>query len=182
MRIHRNLSFFLIGCIVIGLLACSASKRSKASADAAPPANATAADWLKTYEAKLGIQLEPNMNRQLLDFVSEWMGVPYRYGGSSKDGTDCSGFIGQVYPQVYGVPVPRTTTAIFNATRQLRMEDTRDGDLVFFRINAPAVSHAGIYLCAGYFIHASTSKGVMISNLNEAYWKKYYAGAGRMVP
>lgn len=182
MRIsNQNHWLLLVMSSVLLLNACSSSKKT-ANKKEEPASIAAPADWLSEYSAKMGINLAPNINQQLVNYVADWLGVPYKYGGNSKAGTDCSGFIGNVYPQVYGIPVARTTSALYTMAKPAAVNELKDGDLVFFRINTPSVGHAGIYLCNNYFIHASTSKGVMVSSLDEPYWKKYFVAAGRLVP
>lgn len=119
-------------------------------------------------------------NTSLKKEVDQWLGVPYKYGGTTKQGVDCSGFCGNVFKNVYNVALGRSAQDIFDQTKPVTRAALREGDLVFFKINSSRVSHVGIYLTDNKFVHASTSRGVMISDLAEAYWTKYYFASGRV--
>lgn len=137
----------------------------------------------KKYASILGVL--PNMlcNYSLYKFIDEWYGVRYRYGGTDKDGIDCSAFVQRLYEQVFNTNLVRTAFEQFqNASLTRRIENLREGDLVFFRIHSrKRITHVGIYLMNNFFVHASLSQGVMISNLGEEYWQRFFAGAGRIL-
>lgn len=109
-----------------------------------------------------------------------YRGVPYVWGGSSPRGFDCSGFVMHVY-QKNGIKLPRTADAQFAFGRKLNSAEVRPGDVVFFQTYTYGASHCGIYLGQGQFVHASSSKGVMVSRLSENYWRIRYLGARRMM-
>lgn len=109
-----------------------------------------------------------------------WLGTPYLYGGSTKKGVDCSGLVCAIYQAVYLVKLPRTSAEQFLIANPISEKDVKEGDLVFFRIGGSHVSHVGIYLKDHQFLHASSSKGVIISSLLETYYKKHLAGYGRI--
>ncbi len=136
----------------------------------------------KKYASMLGVL--PNMlhNFSLYQFIDEWYGVRYRYGGTDKSGIDCSAFVQRLYEQVFGTDVVRTAFEQFQSVDLMKnINNLREGDLVFFRIHRKRISHVGIYLVNNFFVHASLSQGVMISNLNEDYWQRFFAGAGRVM-
>lgn len=111
------------------------------------------------------------------------VGSPYRLGGSAPEtGLDCSGFVGHVYRTMTGVQLPRDSRAIYDATASLPVDELRPGDLVFFNTLNRAYSHVGIYLGENRFVHASSSRtgGVMVSNLDDRYWRARYEGARRV--
>lgn len=110
----------------------------------------------------------------------EWLGVPYRYAGMTKSGVDCSGLIKVVFREVYQLELKGSASNIYSGCIPVREENLREGDLVFFKINKTRISHIGIYLQNGYFVHASSSRGVMINNLSEKYYKKYFYNGGRI--
>lgn len=110
----------------------------------------------------------------LITEAKKYIGTPYVWGGSTPTGFDCSGYLNYVYAKV-GVSIPRTVATIWSATTPV--SSPKVGDLVFFETYAPGASHAGIYLGDNKFIHASSSQGVTISDLNNIYWKPRYLGA-----
>lgn len=137
--------------------------------------------WQFKYAQLLDIAVEDVRNFRLYGFIEDWYGTPYRMGGKNKDGIDCSGFVNTLLYNVFQQDFSGTSAQMYDHVKKLRSRsDLREGDLVFFRISKKRISHVGIYLDNDRFVHASTSSGVMISDLNEAYWKKYYAGAGRV--
>jgi lipoprotein Spr len=120
-------------------------------------------------------------NQDLAAFIKEWYGVPYQYGGTSKNGIDCSAFVRELYEDVYNTHLLRTAFEQFSASTPIfNKQDLEEGDLVFFKIHSRHISHVGVYLSGGKFVHASSSSGVMISDLGNRYWTRYYAGAGRV--
>ena len=111
------------------------------------------------------------------------VGSPYLMGGTSPDtGIDCSGFVGHVFKQTLGVLLPRTSLAISKATQILTQPELQPGDLVFFNTMRSAFSHVGIYLGDNRFVHAASSRTgkVMVSNLNDHYWRDRFDGARRI--
>ena len=135
----------------------------------------------KKYAEILSVRPKDIRNYALYQFIDKWYGTNYRLGGQDKEGIDCSGFAQKLYGEVYGVDLLRTSMEQFkNCKRIKKASDAEEGDLVFFHIRSKRITHVGVYLANNFFIHSSTSGGVMISNLNEDYWHKYYAGIGRV--
>ena len=116
----------------------------------------------------------------LLAQHAEWKGVPYRYGGMSQRGVDCSGFVHLTFRSRLGMEVPRTTAELLQAGNPVKRNHLQVGDLVFFR-TGPGNRHVGIYLGKGDFLHASTSRGVITSSLANPYWASRYWQARRLV-
>ncbi len=136
---------------------------------------------VRKYAEMLGMQPKEIDNTALYAFIDKWYGTDYKMGGCDVNGIDCSGFARKLYSEIYGIDLERTSVDQFkNCQRIKRSKDAVEGDLVFFRIRGKRISHVGVYLANDYFVHASTSNGVMISNLNEEYWRKTYAGIGRL--
>lgn len=114
-------------------------------------------------------------NRNLYNEVYQWYSTRYHWGGASKLGVDCAGFVFKLFNTLYGIDLPRSATLIFPLCRPLdECEEPQEGDLVFFNIKGRWLSHVGIYLQDGLFVHASVHSGVVISSLNEPYYKKYF--------
>jgi len=118
------------------------------------------------------------MPRSLTSSALRFLGVPYVFGGTSTSGFDCSGFVQHVFAML-GIGLPRTADAQYDAGRPA-VGGPRPGDLVFFDTYG-GVSHVGIYLGKGQFVHASSSHGVMVSHLSDSYWAARYVGAKRLI-
>jgi cell wall-associated NlpC family hydrolase len=118
------------------------------------------------------------MARALTSSALRFLGVPYVFGGTSTSGFDCSGFVQHVFAML-GVGLPRTADAQYDVGKPA-VGGPRPGDLVFFDTYG-GVSHVGIYLGKGQFVHASSSHGVMVSHLSDSYWAARYVGAKRLI-
>jgi murein DD-endopeptidase / murein LD-carboxypeptidase len=134
---------------------------------------------LDKYAAELGVNKKELKDPELYSYIDQWIGVPYKFGGNSKDGVDCSGFVNAVFRDVYKITLKRSATEIIGQCKEIQKNELKETDLVFFDISGKN-SHIGIYLANQKFVHASTSKGVMISDLNQSYWQKYWGRAGRI--
>jgi murein DD-endopeptidase / murein LD-carboxypeptidase len=118
---------------------------------------------------------------KLIPIAQKYLGVPYAWGGTSVKGFDCSGFLTTVYSQI-GISLPRTSSSMYNVGSNVSKSDLRVGDLVFFNTYGSGVSHVGMYIGNNEFIHASSNKGVTISNINDPYyWASRYIGAKRVL-
>ncbi|MDF2438463.1 MAG: glycoside hydrolase [Bacteroidota bacterium] len=118
-------------------------------------------------------------NISLYNFIDEWYGVPYKYGGKNKSGIDCSNFTSTLYKTIYNKSISGSSSSIFNQCNPVSRNELREGDLLFFKIENDQISHIGVYLKNNRFVHATTKKGVMIDDLNNPYYKKYFFKAGR---
>ena len=119
-------------------------------------------------------------DKTLVNFISDWYGVTYRYGGADKHGIDCSHFAAKLYADVYNKKIAGAANTIEPLTSTVKTTDMQEGDLVFFKIQQNKVSHVGVYIGNNKFVHASTKLGVIISDLNEPYYKKYFYKAGKL--
>ena len=136
-------------------------------------------DLQNRYASELKVVPQDITAFVLYTFLDEWMGVRYRYGGDSHNGIDCSAFVRRLYDKVYSTDLVRTARDQFSSCILEKNKDSlSEGDLVFFKIRSKRISHVGVYLKNNYFVHASSSQGVMISNLNDAYWTRYFVGGG----
>lgn len=128
----------------------------------------------------LGLAYSDKDNEKLYAAVNSWLGVPYKYGGTTRDGIDCSAFVGTIYREVYGINLHRTSNDMLNDVRLVSRQQLREGDLLFFTNSKGKVSHVGIYLKDDLFAHSSTSNGVSVSNLDNRYWKEHFYKGGRV--
>lgn len=181
--------FLMAGALTV-LTSCGSLKRGTTA-----PAHSTKRKAAPTYEHEmLGNTKSPwkvtdkveasaagkSASALLPEFIEEWEGTPHRMGGNTKKGVDCSGFVIQCYLQVYEKEfIGRRAEDLFGETQPVKREDLKEGDLVFFKINGRRIDHVGIYLSNDDFVHASSSRGVMVSNLNEAYYSKRFFMGGR---
>ena len=131
---------------------------------------------------KLNLPQNNEADIVLLELIIEWFGTRYCYGGSSKKCTDCSGFTNNIYKDVYKKEIPRVSSDIYANCMPIRKNALYEGDLVFFATSGGnKVSHVGIYLWDGYFVHASSRKGVTISNLRTGYYMKTFVSGGAWI-
>lgn len=166
---HRRFSGSLISAssllLLIGILVagCSSSR--------SPSAGPSSSSQTRTA-AKVDTQLRTAADR--------WRGVPHKWGGSSRQGVDCSGLVQSVYAEQFGRSLPRTTEAQVDVGRRVRRSALQPGDLVFFRHERKKY-HVGIYVSDGEFLHASSSAGVTVSPLDRSYWTERWWQARRVL-
>ncbi|MDV6320363.1 C40 family peptidase [Chromohalobacter sp. HP20-39] len=113
------------------------------------------------------------IRKALLSEHRRWVGTPYRLGGTTQRGIDCSALMQHVYSDAFQVSLPRTTEQQMQEGRRVQRSELAAGDLVFFRSPGP-YNHVGVYVGDGYFLHASTSQGVKLSRLDNVYWNRHY--------
>ena len=127
--------------------------------------------------SKSANQLE--IKQSLYTQYKEWKGVGYRIGGLYKSGIDCSGFAYVTFRSKLGITLPRTTEEQARRGIPVKKSELKAGDLIFLKTGR-TIRHVGMYLENGKFLHASTSKGVIISSINNVYWKSRYWKARRI--
>jgi lipoprotein Spr len=132
------------------------------------------------YAVLLNIEVEKLTNKRLIEYVHQWWAVPYRIGGNSKEGIDCSAFVQGLSSEAFGLTLPRTSREQADFCKEISKQDLKEGDLVFFAAGR-SISHVGMYISNNKFVHASTSMGVVISDLDEAYWSRRFVKAGRLL-
>ena len=169
MKVRLNILFILMGLAAI-LSSCRTS---------APRLDYQA---LARASILLGVDINLEDNHKLYLEAADWIGAPYRGGGDSKKGTDCSGFVYQIYKKVYRIQVPRNSEELKDKSYKVAKRNLKEGDLVFFSSSRSRkkVAHVGIYLKNGRFIHSSTSRGVIVSRLGEDYYSRHWISGGRI--
>ncbi len=134
------------------------------------------------YAILLDVPGEEITDFRLVEFIDSWYGTRYRYGGNDKSGVDCSAFSKEFISFLFSFAIPRTSAEQYKQSRRIKKTELQEGDLVFFytRGRRNGVSHVGVYLRNNKFVHASTSSGVTINDLDDEYYARNYAGAGRV--
>ena len=135
------------------------------------------------YANLLGVAPTELNNTLLLSQMEKWYGTQYCFGGSTDSCIDCSSFTQVILRDVYNVKIPRNAQQQFDACTKIEVENLKEGDLVFFNTVSASmiITHVGVFVCNNKFVHASTSKGVTISDLSEKYFAKAFRGAGRFI-
>lgn len=133
--------------------------------------------------SKLGVSAKGVKNQNLYIVSASWMGTRYKYGGMSRGGVDCSGLTSLIYKTVYKKDLPHNSAAILaECNKRVKKSELREGDLVFFQTDgkrSKTPNHVGIYLKENKFVHASSSKGVVVSNMTDNYYVSNFIAAGR---
>lgn len=168
-------SLFLIVSLLL-MVSCRSSKVTTTK----PAESKPSAFQKEKYEKKMGIDLPNSINPDFIKFVSEWIGAPYKYGGYTPSGTDCSGFVYATYQTVFKKSIAKSSGQLFLDAKKIRENEAKEGDLIFFTIQGEKVSHVGMHITGKYFIHASTKKGVIINSNEEPYYKQHFKGYGRI--
>ncbi len=185
-----NVRFFTVLVVLLlffGVPSCKTTKhRSQKNGNIQTNKNYNNADALSNkyfyrhYSNKWNVNFTGKEDRALIEEIDKWIGTPYKYAGASLSGTDCSGFVSSVYNNVYNIRLSRSTKDMVNDTRLINKSQLEFGDLVFFKIKKPVVSHVGIYIKDNKFVHASSSRGVVISDLTATYYTKYFYKGGKI--
>jgi len=122
------------------------------------------------------------VRESVIQIARSLLGTPYRFGGKTPEGFDCTGFVGYVYQNSAGIALPRDSHHLIRMGKTVSATDLLPADLVYFRIEHQKPLHVGIYLGDGIFIHAPSSGGkVNIQRMSQGYWKSRYLGARRIV-
>ena len=180
---HFNKYTLFIICLLAHVLYSCSSRRHIHSSQ---PNNSTTTtsksteQLKKNYAALLGVDEIKIENVALYSLIDSWYATPYKYGGCNKDGVDCSNFACVIYKEIYNQSLTGSSASIFNQCKTIKKSELQEGDLLFFKIQGNHISHMGVYLQNNKFVHATTKKGVMINDLDEAYYKKYFFTAGRI--
>jgi len=133
---------------------------------------------MENYATLLGVKPSELRNRELYTFIDSWMGSPHRMGGAKKSGVDCSGFVGILYHNVYKKDLPRTSRDMGTNVKRKYLKQLKEGDLVFFSFGGRQIDHVGVYLHNNKFVHVSTRRGVIISDIQDSWYHKYFVRSG----
>lgn len=188
----RQLSLIVVSLFLLGVLfsSCSSS-RKQASTGKKGKANAVANTtktssktsvksdkiMLESYANQMGVSVSKLQSPKLYALIDQWIGAPYRYAGNTQKGVDCSGLVVQIYRQFTDKTIPRSSSALAKEVVSKPVNKLKEGDLVFFNYDGKN-SHVGIYLQNGWFVHASTIKGVVLSDMNSTYYSKRFSKGG----
>lgn len=156
---------------------------TEAEFDEAPPRESTIdrKEFIANYKNYINPDVPLGFREEILLQTIKFLETPYKYGGNTEKGIDCSGFTGQVFEKATNIKLPRSAREQFQVGEKIDKEDLAFGDLVFFNTRRRSnPGHVGIYIGDDQFIHSSTSLGVTISSLQETYYKKRYVGARRI--
>lgn len=178
MQLKKLYSKILLTGLCILAVSATANAEKKNSKEEPAQQQKTA-----VIEEKTGISTQNNMVlASLYKEAVEWLKTPYRRGGMSHRGMDCSGLTGTIYENVFGVKLQRRSKDISNDVEHIAKEELKPGDLVFFGTSRrkKGVNHVGVYLGNKHFVHASVSKGVIISSLDEPYYSRTWIKGGRV--
>ncbi len=159
----------------------SERERILTDATSAPKDVTVSRSLLDSYAQVLGVKSGELDNPALYQMIDEWMGVPHRLGGTDRRGMDCSAFVGMVMQGVYGKALPRTSRDMAQHVKRKYESQLKEGDLVFFSFSKNDIDHVGIYLNNSKFVHVSTSKGVIISDLRDTWYYRYFTRAGTIM-
>ena len=120
-----------------------------------------------------------NDGQKIANLAKSLLGTPYKYGGASPRGFDCSGLVYYTHGQ-FGIRTPRTSSQQYKYAKNIKLNELSSGDLIFFTLNNKSVSHVGIYIGKGKFVHAPKSgKQVAVNHLNDNYWRPRIVAGGR---
>jgi lipoprotein Spr len=130
------------------------------------------------FSHKFGYTIDTITNEKLFETVCNWLRTPYRWGGRTKFGVDCTDFASIVFDSAYHITISGACDDVYKDVYPISKSKLKEGDLIFFKIWGNGISHVGVYLSRNKFAHAS-SGGVIVSDLDEPYYKKYFFAAGR---
>ncbi|MCU0435756.1 MAG: NlpC/P60 family protein [Bacteroidia bacterium] len=165
--------------LLLAALVCVASAFAPAPDDPPAPA-APKMDPVKVYFAKLGLHVDSAQTPHLYYEVHDWIGTRYKYGGHTQKGIDCSGFVAAMYRSAYCIKLSGGSRDLWPLVDSVPRHELKEGDILFFKIRKGQISHVGVYLGNDKFAHASVHSGVVVSDLKEEYYRKYYFAGGRL--
>jgi hypothetical protein len=166
----------LLVCTVLAI-SCFSTPQSLFAADDATdiPRTDPAADmFMPVRESVANI-------KNLFSGIKQYLGIPYRFGGDSPSGFDCSGFVRYMFNKELDVKLPRSSQEMSAMGTRVERNELRPGDLVLFKNGKNRINHVGIFVGNGAFVHSSLSKGITRDTLNESYYSKHFATGVRIL-
>lgn len=179
MKIKTKLLYLLIISFVIAFSSCKSKKNSLPNSK--NKSEKSSSKIVNQYADLMDVSPKAIKNKKLYEFIEEWKGTKYQFGGLSKRGIDCSGLVYLAFRDAYDKQIPRNTSQQLEMIKRKYEGQLKEGDLVFFDYDGKKFSHVGIYLQNGYYFHASTSKGVMVAKLRDPYTYKYFSRGGSIL-
>ena len=178
-KIKPHFFYFLILSLFLASSSCKSKKNSlpKSNSKSEKPSKKIT----NQYATLMNVSPKAIKNKKLYEFIEEWKGTKYEFGGLNKRGIDCSGLVYLAYRDVWNKQIPRNTSQQLEIIKRKYEGQLKEGDLVFFDYDGKKFSHVGIYLQNGYYFHASTSKGVMMAKLRDPYTYKYFSRGGSIL-
>lgn len=173
--------FLLPFVLTLALLATSCHSSKKTARNSGYERQSEFVDTPKDKKKK-GKGVDSRLADRIIEESRRWLGTPYKYGGCTRKGTDCSGMVMTIYLDIAGVKLPRQSRMQQEFCRKISRKELAPGDLVFFTVKSGSsrVGHVGIYIGKGEFIHSSSSKGVVISSLDQNYYVRHFHSCGRV--
>ena len=156
--------YLMLFTVIVSVLASCGSRKHTVTTKAA-----RAADAMANLKSK-----------QLYRFINDWTGVTYQLGGLDKRGIDCSGFAYLLQKDIYGKTLPRRSRDQAEATKSKNLNNLKEGDLIFFSFGGAGVDHVGVYLNGDFFVHASTTRGVVVDDLTLPVYQKAMVKTGTL--
>jgi cell wall-associated NlpC family hydrolase len=173
LKLNLRAVFLFLGVLIAGAMLLIAVSCTTKKMQAANAPHATQPD---RRSAKADV-----VEKRILDEYRQWQGTRHRLGGNDSKGIDCSGFVKEIYQDVFNINLPRTTMEQVKWGKAVTLKELQPGDLVFFKPPTYA-RHVGIFLSQSEFVHASKKKGVTVSKIDANYWGKYFWTARRILP
>jgi lipoprotein Spr/probable lipoprotein NlpC len=140
--------------------------------------------FVAKYSKLFGFSVDSCSNKKLIAAAAAWLGAPYRAGGMTKAGTDCSGFVSSLYKEVFDIHLQHGGATMLHQMKQIVRKGLplKEGDILFFR-HGRRITHVGMYLKDFKFIHAATrTRGVVVDDLRTPYFRRFFFLAGRPFP
>lgn len=172
-HLAHNKNFFqaFLFLSIVLLVGCTPNPRYRIRYEIVPP-----------KDKSKPLEFSNESSDRIIAVVNDFLGTPYKIGGTDKNGMDCSGFVSAVFSNSISMQLPRSTSEMWKLGWSIEKKNLKIGDLVFFRTGTSKnPDHIGIYVGNGKFTHASRSKGVVVTDMSDKYWRSKYFGSKRIL-